>query len=294
MPSVDHSIANQRTDAFSNVRRGIKPVDLLFILAAVVFIATLIAIRASGTRESSRRMACESNLRNVFLALESYSFQYGYFPIGSQHSAPVVRSEPIGYHHNWITGILPMIQRPDLFDQIDFDRGVYAVQNQSIAEASITRLMCPAAEKSLSVNASAYAGVTSSTERPIDSFGDGMMILNRNLSAADAVDGQSYVMLLGEKSVDFGMPWQWNSGTRATLRNTGHSINEIIGTGSPPPDSASQDDPLWVGGFSSNHIGGAYFLFVDGSFRFLTDRTDIAVLQHAAARADWIEDQESQ
>ena len=266
-------------------RTGYSLIDLLVLAAIAGIVVTLVLIRLGGSRESSRRMECESNLRGVFLALESYTLRNGYFPIGTQNPTAPIRSEPHGYHQNWISGLLPMMNREDLYQQIDFDVGVYAPENASVALIPLPELMCPASAVTLESNATSYVGVTGSTERPIDSNGDGMFVLGRSLSQQDASDGVSFVFAIGEKSLDFGPPTQWNSGTRTSLRNAGHPINR---TDSDPagPLNERLSDKLFVGGFSSNHAGGAYFLLLDGSFRWFADETDPEVLGKMAGRSD--------
>ena len=69
--------------------------------------------------------------------------------------------------------------------------------------------------------------------------------------------------------------------TAADLPSGGDAISSDVTSG-----DVTSDDELYVGGFSSNHIGGAYFLFVDGSFRLFSDETDLAVLHQMAGRAD--------
>lgn len=269
--------------------RGRSLVDVVVVFVILVAIVSLILLRVSGNRESARRIACEENLRSVFLAAESYSLRFGHFPIGTQNPDGPIRSEPSGYHHNWIEGLLPMMDQQALYDGIDFQYGVYAAPNQPIGLTSIPTVRCPASESTVAINATTYAGVASSTEAPIDQEANGMFILNRPLSIADAVDGQSFVFLAGEKALDFvgsgksagepadQPPHQWNSGTRASLRNTGHRIN------APPPKAT---DAFYVGGFSSNHPDGCYFLLVDGAFRFYTEQTDPELLKQMADRAD--------
>lgn len=270
---------SSRFRAHHGDKLGLSLIDLLVLLAILGVVATLVIWRMAGSRASSRRMECESNLRNVFLAMESYSLRYGQFPIGTQSASEPVRSITEGYHHNWAEGLLPMLNEPQLFEQIDFDFGVYAPENAPVAQTQLPTLRCPASVITLAMNSTAYAGVTSSVEEPIASSGDGMFVANRGLGPNDAADGQSYVFLVGEKSIDFGSPVQFNSGTRTSLRSAGHRINTSI-------DESNAKDPLFVGGFSSNHVGGAYFLFVDGSFQFLADETDATVLRQMASRDD--------
>lgn len=256
---------------------GRSVVELVVVAAILVALLAVFLLRLSSNRESARRMACEENLRGVFLGAESYTLRFGHFPIGTQNPVAPIRSEPSGYHHNWIEGLLPLIDQQSLYNEIDFDLGVYAATNERVGQVSVPTLQCPASITTLPVNATTYAGVVASTETPIDDSCDGMFILNRPLAPEDATDGQSYVFLAGEKSVDWAAPNQWNSGTRASLRNAGHGINAT---------SVQKVDPLFVGGFSSNHPGGAYFLLVDGSFRFYSNDTDTELLRQLAGRSD--------
>jgi prepilin-type processing-associated H-X9-DG protein len=87
------------------------------------------------------------------------------------------------------------------------------------------------------------------------------------------------------------------SGTRATLRNTGTLINQTREPGlenrfhqgrfpGSPEEKPQTGNPLYVGGFSSYHPGGANFALVDGSVRFLSETTDKALYEAFGNRAD--------
>ncbi|MEO1527358.1 MAG: DUF1559 domain-containing protein [Planctomycetota bacterium] len=260
-----------------NRRRGFSWIELVFLLVLIATVLALFLLRAGSSRESARRMECENRLRGIFLAMQSYSLQYGHFPIGTQNPTGPIRSEPSGYHQNWISGVLPQLNEQSLYETIDFDFGVYDEANRAVGSQPLEQLRCASTGDSLAENATSYVGMSSSTESPISVDGDGMLILNRPLSSADVLDGENYVLMIGEKSIDFGPPLAWNSGTRASLRTGGLRIN------APPPATV---DPLVVGGLSSNHAGGAYGLTVGGEFRFLTDQMDPVLLQQLIDRAD--------
>ena len=100
----------------------------------------------------------------------------------------------------------------------------------------------------------------------------------------------------------------WLSGSRATLRNTGHPINgvdlsalELVKPANPPlPEDLTASDleariedgnlavsPRFVGGFGSAHPGrGANFAFGDGSVRFLKQTIERSVYRRLGHRAD--------
>jgi prepilin-type processing-associated H-X9-DG protein len=131
------------------------------------------------------------------------------------------------------------------------------------------------------------------------------LYLNSHVGHDDITDGTAYTILLGEARV--AMISSWASGTQATLRNTGHRINEAAWTiPSPSASGAASTNPsnpydpgasgtaapggptpmYYVGGFSSGHQGGANFLFCDGSLQFLKESTDPRVLRLLGHRCD--------
>jgi prepilin-type processing-associated H-X9-DG protein len=139
---------------------------------------------------------------------------------------------------------------------------------------------------------SSYAGCHNGVEAPIDATNNGVLFLNSHITTRDIPDGSSFTLLAGEKilgKTDLG----WMSGTRATLRNTGTLVNGtpepgVEGRRRPPvdPAQAQAPNPLYVGGFSSQHPGGANFALVDGSVRFYSETVDRSVFESLGNRAD--------
>jgi len=95
----------------------------------------------------------------------------------------------------------------------------------------------------------------------------------------------------------------WMSGSRATLRNGGHPLNQT-GQRSDARDMAidvedgefenEQDNgdvqrlrpPHYVGGFGSHHATVVNFIFADNSVQSVSKLIDRAVLAHLSHRAD--------
>ena len=72
---------------------------------------------------------------------------------------------------------------------------------------------------------SSYAACQNDVEAPIDVDNHGGFYLNSRVRVVDVADGLSQTIFVGEVAVP--SPLGWLSGTRATLRNTGHPINGV-------------------------------------------------------------------
>jgi hypothetical protein len=100
---------------------------------------------------------------------------------------------------------------------------VYEPINAPVRKLRLAAFICPSEVEDL-LPGSNYAGCHHDVEAPIDADNHGTLFLNSHVSSDDIPDGAGHTIFVGEKTVmpgDFG----WTSGTRATLRNTGHRIN---------------------------------------------------------------------
>ncbi|MDE2505729.1 MAG: DUF1559 domain-containing protein, partial [Planctomycetota bacterium] len=118
-------------------------------------------------------------------------------------------------------------------------------------------------------------------------------------------DGTSETILLGEKCLR-GPDLGWMSGTRATLRDTGHTPNTTLFVATPAgvpfwstelPAARNQlpivgsmptpaDAQYRVGGYGSRHPGGANCAMGDGSVRFLKSSIKPSVFAALGNRHD--------
>jgi len=58
-------------------KRGVTLMELLFVAAIFMLVATLLMPFVNMAKERSRRIWCEKNLRNIRLALGAYALEHG-------------------------------------------------------------------------------------------------------------------------------------------------------------------------------------------------------------------------
>jgi type II secretory pathway pseudopilin PulG len=270
---------------FAGVRGAFSLVELTVVLAIVIVLLAMSIPAVQNMREVSRRSNCQQNLAQLALALTNYSVQFEHYPAGTVNQQGPIKSEPQGYHHNWVSSLLPYLNAEELFQTIDFDFGVYATQNQQVASIRMPRLLCPSADVMIE-NSCCYAGLHASTETPIDQGNDGVFLLNRGLREDEIPDGLGYTLFLGEKLSRPEEDLGWMSGTRSTLRNTGHAINAERARIHSTLEDLPRLPPLYVGGLASDHPGGAFLLLGSGEIEFRSPEMDPLVLQQMASRHD--------
>lgn len=275
------------TNLKSKPRSGFTLVELLVVIAIIGVLIGMAVPAMQNMRELSRRSNCQYNLVQLSLAISNYEGRNEHLPIGTIDAAGPIQSLPIGYHHNWISGILPMMDQMIVYEAIDHDVSVYDPKNANVRAMRMPGLLCPSASD-VRENTTCYAGVHSSVETSIDADNDGAFRLNTATYLADIKDGLSYTMFVGEKLSRFDEDLGWISGTRSSLRNTGHKLNADRARIRKPPVGELETPPLYVGGFASDHPSGLHVLMGDGSVTFSSNETDQVLLRQMAAIADGV------
>ena len=91
-------------------RSGLTLVELLVVIAIIGLIVGLLLPAVQAARESARRTQCQSNLRQLGLALTHYASSNGTFPPGNVGK--------MGF--NWLAMILPFIEQQATYDDLDW------------------------------------------------------------------------------------------------------------------------------------------------------------------------------
>lgn len=271
----------------SKQRFAFTLVELLVVIAIIGVLIGMAVPAMQNMRELSRRSNCQYNLVQLSLAISNYEGRNEHLPIGTIADVGPIQSLPVGYHHNWISGILPSMDQMIVYEAIDRDVSVYDPENANVRALRMPGLLCASASD-VRENTTCYAGIHSSMETPIDEVNDGVFRLNVPTYLADIKDGMSYTLFAGEKLSRFEEDLGWISGTRSSLRNTGHKLNAERDRIRAAAADQLEPPPTYVGGLASDHPGGLHLLMGDGAVNFVSNEMDDVLLRQMASIADGV------
>ncbi len=269
-------------------------VELLVVIAIIGILVALLLPAVQAAREAARRISCVNNLTQLILAVQNYEMAYRTYPPGTLEEKGPIVNEPKGYHHNWLSRLLPYMEEKNTYNHIDFKVGVYDEKNATVRKVHISTFECPSVGVPDQPDRAftCYAGVHHDVDADINTDNHGVFFLNSAVRYEDISDGTAHTMFVGEKFPDQKDDLGWMSGTRWSLRNTGVHVESrgpraqtaVAMQGYPPSDKPSP--PVIVGGFDSPHPGGASFAFGDGHVSFVSETIPLETLQQLAHRAD--------
>ncbi len=197
-------------------------VELLVVIAIIGILVGLLLPAVQAAREAARRMQCTNNLMQLGVALHNYEMAHRTLPPGTVDAKGPIVHLPLGYHHNWIVQILPMLDERNAYKKLDHTQSIYSKANFAVRSYKIDSLVCPSS--GASGPTSNYAGVHDSREVPIDIDNNGVLFLNSRVRFDDVSDGLSHTLFVGEREIDV-TDLGWSSGTRSSLRNLGSPLN---------------------------------------------------------------------
>ncbi len=144
-------------------RLGFTLVELLVVIAIIGILVALLLPAIQAAREAARRAQCQSNIKNVALAVINYETSNKIFPIGmiwDRTKDGTDISRPTGFGPNWMIATLPYMEEQPLFDAFDFTKPINDTstaatnRNRTARGATLNVLLCPSDE----FNRVQYAG----------------------------------------------------------------------------------------------------------------------------------------
>ena len=111
------------------------------------------------------------------LGVQNYEAAFGTYPPGTIDRRGPLMNIPSGYHHSWITQILPYLEKHNADRQLDRSLSVYHVNNRPVRQHDLKILHCPS-RATIGRGYSDYAGVHNHFEGPIHTDNTGVFFLN--------------------------------------------------------------------------------------------------------------------
>lgn len=138
--------------------RGFTLVELLVVIAIIGVLVALLLPAIQSAREAARRAQCQSNIKNVALAVINYESDKKTTPFGMRfrQDAEDGLGQLARFDANWIISVLPYMEEQPLYDSFDFARPIndpstnLAInKNYHARGAVIPVLLCPSDPNSL-------------------------------------------------------------------------------------------------------------------------------------------------
>lgn len=212
--------ASQR---ISTPRRAFTLVELLVVIAIIGVLVALLLPAVQQAREAARRCSCVNNLSQLIIGVNHYEMAHSFYPPGTIDAKGPIVNARLGYHHNWLVQTMPYLEQQNVWNAVNTQQSIYHPSNAPIGALTIPNLQCPSSPAI--PPALTYAGCHHDSEKPIDEGDNGVFFLNSRVRYEDVKDGSSQTIFIGEKIPD-AWELEWCSGTRASLRNAGSTINQ--------------------------------------------------------------------
>ena len=213
---------------------GFTLVELLVVIAIIGVLIALLLPAVQAAREAARRSTCQSNIRQLGLALHMYHDAKKTFPPAAQFPAGTggMNAPHLATKHmaNWVVSILPHLEQAPLYNSFDLTVPLSDPLNRDWRGTELAAMLCPSdannrVSKFAGRNAAegdnwargnygANAGLgfmllTGTGSQPpycgspdaegwLDARIRGVMGVNVGLAIKDITDGTSSTMLVGE------------------------------------------------------------------------------------------------
>ena len=221
---IDHHITCRCS--IRGKRNALTLIEFLVVIAIIAILIALLVPATRRVREAAARTQCANNLKNVLLAMHSYT-DLGKPIANDITTSPDRQLFPSGCYGvgdlpeerlSWVVAILPFLDQGVLYQQFDMKKG-YA-DNGVAAKTRIQALVCPESEESTTLNAVtnyvAMAGIGhKAASQPAGAAGNGFMGYDRLTSLKMIEDGASNTIAVMETHFGVG---PWARGGTSTLR----------------------------------------------------------------------------
>lgn len=261
---------------------GFTLVELLVVIAIIGVLVALLLPAVQMAREAARRMQCSNNLHQLGIALHNYHDTHGSFCPGFM---AVKHDGSIGGGWGWAVFLMPFIEQSPLQNTLSSSKYTLSevISDPALLpmlQMKLDSLRCPSSpmedlrefkgEGAQMVATSNYTcsrgffDIKGSAHLTKDN--NGLLFGRSHVKFAQIYDGTSNTIAIGERTVlpvHMDMPSKWPSWCGPGGLGIGSTVSSNT--------SINMNHPSNMHAYSSEHPGGANFLFADGSARFISE-----------------------
>jgi prepilin-type N-terminal cleavage/methylation domain-containing protein/prepilin-type processing-associated H-X9-DG protein len=314
-----HPAAHQR----QRQRRAFTLIELLVVIAIIAILIGLLLPAVQKVREAAARAQCQSNLKQLALALHAYHDSQKHFPHGTYNDIDGTGTTPPPYNGKqdrrcWMHDTLPYLEQGNLYRQFDayMSTGASALYFPGNT-TPVPTLMCPLDPLNPKTRTWNPGGGPDNSQGihgnyvlcagddyfnpggPANSAKlDGLFFARSRVRLQEITDGTSNTALASEIILTADVV---DNDVRGRYYNPAH-CGTLFSTRIPPntlvPDQfdwcSSRPNPrapcIWTGtnifiSPRSYHPGGVNLGMADGSVRFVADAVDPATFKDLGSRA---------
>jgi prepilin-type N-terminal cleavage/methylation domain-containing protein len=275
---------------------GFTLIELLVVIAIIAVLVGLLLPAVQKVREAAARSSCQNNLKQVGLAMHGFHDTNGRLPTAN---SPAFGSA--------FTLILPFLEQDSIRRAYDVSLPPTAPPNASLVRLPIRILICPsmvgppAPPEAYTTHFASYAVCIGSNDAWADPPDNGAIVRSNATGSTtivdggkrllDITDGTSTTFLVGEMGYQLH-DYVFQSGPFAGAIRGGNTswafgyTSYSIGSAKARLNAITPDLPLLdrLQLFRSDHSGGGYFLFGDGTVRFVRDSIELPTYRALATR----------
>jgi prepilin-type processing-associated H-X9-DG protein len=279
---------------------GITMVELLVVVAIIGLLTAALLPGVQAARESARRVQCQTNLRQLGVAMALHADAKGDYPVGciGYRSDFAVKPPVIARFIAWNVQLLPYLEENALWEAFDFSIPSYDPVNKSVGASVIDVFLCPSTLANPKLNDvpdplrqskglwkgtafTDYAGIygvegpsrvraDADSVQTIDDDSLGMLLYEVPVAPREVIDGLAKTGCIAETVVRRATECEWINGQNILAHDESTPINVERSAGNE---------------IGSPHPGGATVAFCDGHVKFVSESIEQAIFNAMLTKA---------